>query len=36
MGVLTDWWPEAQNVEREFPVVLEFTDRFPKPSWWIA
>lgn len=31
---LTDWWPEADEVEEEARSEITFTDRFPKPQWW--
>lgn len=31
---LTDYWPEASDVDRTEEAELTFTDRFPKPDWW--
>jgi len=31
---LTDYWPEADEVEYTEEIKITFTDRFPKPTWW--
>lgn len=31
---LTDYWPEASEVDYTKETELVFTDRFPKPDWW--
>lgn len=31
---LTDYWPEAAEVDYTEENELTFTDRFPKPDWW--
>ncbi len=28
-------WPEAEDVEYEERDDVTFTDRFPKPEWWV-
>lgn len=33
-GVLTDYWPEAAEVDVEECDSITFTGRFPKPDWW--
>jgi hypothetical protein len=30
---VTDWWPEATNVESTTEEI-KFSDRFAKPEWW--
>lgn len=31
---VTDWWPEATEIESTEHGPPEWTDRFPKPEWW--
>lgn len=31
---LTDWWPEADEVESEPREAITYTDRFARPRWW--
>ena len=31
---LTEFWPEAEDIETEFNAEPVFTERFPKPDWW--
>lgn len=31
---VTDFWPEAADVETEATDEIVFTDRFPRPDWW--
>lgn len=31
---LTDFWPEATNVDSQERDSITFTDRFARPSWW--
>lgn len=32
--LVTDWWPEAEDIESKPVESITFTDRFPKPAWW--
>jgi hypothetical protein len=35
--IIKEYWPEASGIERmQENVPLSFSDRFPKPKWWIA
>lgn len=31
---VTEYWPEAANVDTQEVAEISFTDRFPKPDWW--
>lgn len=31
---VTDWWPEASEVDTEEADAIVFTGRFPRPDWW--
>lgn len=31
---VTNWWPEAVDIESTEEAELFFSDRFPKPDWW--
>jgi hypothetical protein len=31
---LTEYWPEASDVDREEKDEILYTSRFPKPSWF--
>ena len=31
---VTEYWPEANNIEYDENVAIKFTDRFPKPDYW--
>lgn len=31
---LADWWPDACAVETEEVEEIQFTSRFPRPSWY--
>jgi hypothetical protein len=31
---VTDWWPEATDIESTKEGPPEWTDRFPQPDWW--
>lgn len=33
-AVLTDYWPEASEVDARQVEKPTFSDRFPKPDWW--
>lgn len=28
------YWPEARDIDSEEKARLEFTSRFPEPTWW--
>lgn len=33
---LNKFWPESEKIDRmQEGVNIEFSDRFPRPSWWI-
>ena len=31
---VTEYWPEAEEIDAEHRDEIKFTDRFPKPDWW--
>ena len=31
---ITEFWPEAKDIDFTEQDEITFTDRFPKPSWW--
>lgn len=31
---ITEYWPEANNIDVEECESITFSDRFPKPSWF--
>lgn len=31
---ITEYWPEASNIETDERNEITFTDRFPKPDYW--
>lgn len=30
---ITEYWPEAEDVDAMETTEIEFSDRFPKPAW---
>jgi hypothetical protein len=34
-GNITDWWPEAHNIDTEEVDEIVYTSRFPKPDWYV-
>ncbi len=32
---LLEYWPDADHVDAEPATEIKFTDRFPKPDWWV-
>lgn len=33
---ITEYWPEAVDLDPQECDSIVFTDRFPKPTWWTA
>lgn len=31
---VTDWWPEARDIDSEPVDKINFTSRMPRPTWW--
>ena len=31
---ITQWWPEAADIESEEHPEIRFFDQFPRPGWW--
>lgn len=31
---ITEFWPEAEDIDITECDEITFTDRFPKPEWW--
>jgi hypothetical protein len=31
---LTEFWPEASEIDSEITESILYTDRFQKPEWW--
>ncbi len=32
---LTDWWPEAAQIESTEHDEIQFSSRFPRPDWYV-
>ncbi len=32
--LVTDFWPEAKNIDSTEEDSISFTSRFPQPTWW--
>lgn len=31
---VTDWWPEARDIDSEPVDRIRYSDRMPRPDWW--
>lgn len=34
VGEIQEFWPEAKDIDTEEVDAIEYTDRFPRPSWY--